>query len=325
MTDQVLDAAPASQEPAQADTSFTPNTPASPESESKPTENAQVETKEPTKSTPKSAIQEASQKQTEDTQKYWGDDWKQKMAGEDEKLLKNLEKYKTPADFAKAHLELQKKFSETRPAPQLPKEATPEQIKEYREKLGIPDSPDKYDIKLDNVVIGDHDKPVVDAWLQKAHAANMTPAQVNQVLQSYFEVQNEIQTDLNQKAEAHNEQFKAQLQKEWGVNPEANLNKVATYLQKELGQEAFARLTQAQLPDGTFLINDSKLVNHFLASAKSMNTNTITPSTSDTTSVLARKAELDKIAKDDSRLWFNSPELRKEAAELDAILKSKKG
>lgn len=298
----------------------TSSQPASVEAKTAPTETApKTETKE------SSSILANQVQKTEEAQKYWGDDWKQKLAGEDEKILKNIEKYKSPTDLAKGYLELQKKFSETRPIPQLPKDATPEQVKEYREKLGIPESPDKYEIKLDGVVIGDYDKPVVDAWLEKAHAANMTPAQVNQTLQSYFEVQNKIQSDINQKAEAQNKEFEKTLQKEWGVDYSSNLNLVASHLQKELGNDLFQKLSRAQAPDGTFLINDAKLLNHFLGQAKSLGTNnTITPSNSDTTSLLSRKAELDKIASTDARTWFNSPELRAEAAEIEAMLNKKR-
>lgn len=285
---------------------------------------AVIEPKIENKENSQSLLASQAQK-TEEAQKYWGDDWKQKLAGEDEKLLKNIDKYKSPTDLAKGYLELQKKFSETRPIPQLAKDATPEQVKEYREKLGIPESPNKYDIKLDGVVIGDHDKPVVDAWLEKAHAANMTPAQVNQTLQSYFEVQNKIQSDLNQKAESQNKEFEKVLQKEWGVEYKDNLNMVSSYLQKELGNDLFQKLAQAQAPDGTFLINDSKLLSHFLGQAKSLGTNhTITPSNSDTTTLLSRKAELDKIASTDAKTWFNSPELRAEAAEIEAMLSKKR-
>lgn len=309
----------ASQEPAQADNSQAVNT-QSPVVETK----AEVKTEAPKQESSQSLLASQAQK-AEEMQKYWGDDWKQKLAGDDEKLMKNLDKYKTPNELAKGYLELQKRFSETRPIPQLAKDATPEQVKEYREKLGIPESPDKYDIKLDGVVIGDHDKPVVDAWLEKAHAANMTPAQVNQTLQSYFEVQNKIQSDLNQKAEAQNKEFEATLQKEWGVDYKNNLNLVSSYLQKELGNDLFQKLAQAQTPEGTFLINDSKLLGHFLGAAKGMGgNNTITPSTSDTTSLLSRKAELDKIAQTDAKTWFNSPELRQEAAEIEAMLSKKR-
>lgn len=327
MTEQVTDTGHVSQEPANADNSVSNNANVTSEitKPSEPTQQNKEVSSEKTSPVAESVLGKEL-KQVEEASKIWGDDWKQKLAGSDDKLLKNLEKYKTPNDLAKGYLELQKKFSETRPIPQLAKDATPEQVKEYREKLGIPDSPEKYEVKLDGVVIGDHDKPVVDAWLKKAHESNMTPAQVNQSIQNYLEVQNEIVSERNIKAEQHNKETLENLQKQWGSDYKSNLNLINSYLQKELGEDFVTKLSTAVTPDGNFLINDLKFVNHFLSQAKNtIGSNTILPSSNDTTSLLSRKKELDNIAQTDTRTWFNSPELRAEAAEIDAILAKKKG
>lgn len=261
-------------------------------------------------------------------QEIFGDDWRQKIAGEDAKLLKTLEKYKTPKDLADGYLNLQKEFHKTRPVPELPKDATKEQIAEYREKTGIPESWDKYDTNLaDGIVIGENDKPIVDKYLQKAYEMNLKPAEVKQSLQAYFEITNQMQSEAIKQSELQQQEVVKGLQKEWGSQYKDNLNIVSAHLEKSLGADELSKLNSATLADGTFLINNPKILNHFLNQAKTeMGGNTITPSgTLDFVSLNERKAQLEKIANTDNRMWFNSPDMRKELADITATLNNKRG
>ena len=258
---------------------------------------------------------------------YWKDDWRQKVAGEDPKMLKELEKHKTPAELAKAYRELQKQFSSTRPAPELAKDATPEQVSEWREKVGIPETWDKYDTALDNgVIIGENDKAIVEKYLQKAHDANMKPDEVKKSLQTYFEMMNAEEAQKIHNAEISQANLIQDLQNQWGVQYKGNISLVKTHLEQSLGEEAFTKLNQATLPDGTFVINNPIILNHLLKQAKQeMGGHTIadTPST-DLTSLTDRKKQIEKIALTDSKLYYNSPELRKELNEIDVIISNKR-
>lgn len=258
---------------------------------------------------------------------YWKDDWRQKVAGEDPKMLKELEKHKTPAELAKAYRELQKQFSSTRPAPELAKDATPEQVSEWREKVGIPETWDKYDTALDNgVIIGENDKAIVEKYLQKAHDANMKPDEVKKSLQTYFEMMNADEAQRIRNAEISQTNLIQDLQNQWGVQYKGNISLVKTHLEQSLGEEAFTKLNQATLPDGTFVINNPIILNHLLKQAKQeMGSHTITdtPST-DLTSLTDRKKQIEKIALTDSKLYYNSPELRKELNEIDTIISNKR-
>jgi hypothetical protein len=267
----------------------------------------------------------ASEVKTEES--YWKEDWRQKVAGEDPKLLKELEKHKTPAEFAKAYRELQKQFSSTRPVPELPKDATPEQVAEWREKAGIPESWDKYDTNLENgVVIGENDKPIVESWLKKAHEMNMKPEDAKKSLQAYFEMNNAIESEKIRNAEAQQNAVTEELKKQWGVQFKENLVVVATHLEKALGAETFNKLNQAVLPDGSYAINDPAILNHFLKEAKQQQGgHTVVASpTTDLPSLMDRKKAIEKIAVTDSRLFYNSPELRAELNQIEMELASRK-
>jgi len=288
-------------------------------------EPVKVETpKEPVKS---GTLLDKAAAEVKTEEAYWKDDWRQNIAGEDPKLLKELEKHKTPAELAKAYRELQKQFSSTRPTPELAKDATPEQVAEWREKVGIPESWDKYDTELTNgVVIGENDKPLVEKYLQKAHEANMKPDEVKKSLQTYFEMTNAMESERIRNAEAQQNAVAEELKKQWGVQFKENLSIVATHLEKALGVETFNKLNQAILPDGSYAINDPAILNHFLKEAKQeQGGHTVVASpTADLPSLMDRKKQIEKIALTDNRLFYNSPELRQELAQIEVQLAARK-
>ena len=326
---------PVIQEPAIADTSsnvtptqeITPPAPITPQAPitTDTTAPTQAQTPEPAKQDPKSLLEKVSE-QVKEEQKYWQDDWREKMADGDEKALKELQKHKSPNEAIRAYRELQKQFSKTRPLPQLAKDATAEQVAEYRENAGIPESWDKYDTNLDNgIVIGENHKEIVDKFLQKAHENNLRPDEVKKSLQTYFEISNTEESAKIAAAETQQAEIEKSLQKEWGAQYKDNLNVVATHLERSLGSEELSKLNQATLPDGTFLINNPKILNHFLKQAKSeMGGNTIVPtSAADFTSLADRKKSLEKMHAEDPRAFFNNPDLRRELSEISTTLSKK--
>jgi hypothetical protein len=286
-----------------------------------------VKTEAPKEQVKLSSLLDKAASENKAEESYWKDDWRQNIAGEDPKLLKELEKHKTPAELAKAYRELQKQFSSTRPAPELPKDATLEQVAEWREKAGIPESWDKYDTNLENgVVIGENDKPIVESWLKKAHEMNMKPDDAKKSLQAYFEMTNAMESERIRNAESQQQIVAEELKKQWGPQFKDNLSIVATHLEKALGSDAFNKLNQATLPDGSFAINDPAIINHFLKQAKQeQGGHTLVASpTTDLPNLMDRKKQIEKIALSDSRLFYNSPELRAELNQIEMDLAARK-
>lgn len=274
-------------------------------------------------------ILEKAIKNEEQIKDYWKEDWREKIAGEDEKLLKELSKHKSPAELANAYRELQKKFSSTRPLPELPKDASPEQVKEYREQLGIPEKWQDYDTNLENgVVIGEADRPIVEKMLEKFHERNVKPSEVKAVLQDYFNMVNDMEVERLQTQKNSTSEAEQALQKEWGTSYKQNIASVVNLLKGQLGEEGLAKLNGATFADGSPVINDVSLMKWFgnLAAKSGIGGNsTITPSPStDLVSLKGRQAEIDKIFATDPKAYYASPELRQEKAEIDAILSKKR-
>lgn len=102
----------------------------------------------------------------------WPSDWKQRLAGDDEKLQKFVNRFSSPKSLLDKVLNQEKLISSGAYKKAMPGEgAKPEEIAEWRKQNDIPESHDKYDLKLeDGLVVGENDKASLDAVLHVAHA-----------------------------------------------------------------------------------------------------------------------------------------------------------
>ena len=78
----------------------------------------------------------------------WPDDWREQLAAGDEGLLKQLKRYASPANYAKAGFEAQQRLRAGQAKEPLPENPTPEQITAWRKDNGIPEAPDGYKIEV---------------------------------------------------------------------------------------------------------------------------------------------------------------------------------
>lgn len=121
----------------------------------------------------------------------WGDDWREKLAGGDDKALTVLKRYKSPEDWTKAGLEAQQRIRSARlsddPMPDPAK--NPEEARIWRAERGIPDEATDY--KLDAVVealggeIPDSEKPLFADYMAYAHANGIGQKDLDKNLKWY--------------------------------------------------------------------------------------------------------------------------------------------
>ncbi len=97
----------------------------------------------------------------------WPENWRDEMAGGDEKERKRLERFASPADVYKSNRELEKKLSTGKFKVDLPENPTEEQIAAYRKDMGIPED-GKYDTEIGGgFVWSDDDKPALDFFAKR--------------------------------------------------------------------------------------------------------------------------------------------------------------
>ena len=197
-------------------------------------------------------------------------DWRAKLSKGDEKVLKRLERYASEADVANALIHAQDRIAKGI-KPELAKDATPEQVTEYRKALGIPEKPEEYKVELANGrVIGDEDRPLVDQFLKDMHAAHTPPAQVNALLNSYYALQDrQVEAredqDIDQK-----EACTTELKEAYGPEHRENMRAVNGFLDS-LPTGVGDAMREARMADGTLLFNHAPTVRALVQLTKDLN------------------------------------------------------
>lgn len=157
----------------------------------------------------------------------WPDDWREKLAGEDRKALKTLERMADPSAVWKRAQELQAKLSSGEYMRVPPKDATEEDLAAYRKEIGLPEKPEDYEIALpQGAVMGEADKPIFDSFKGIAHKANMTPDQLNAAADWYFQMQRDQADAQDQFDDDFRKTAEDELRGEWGNDYRRNVNSI---------------------------------------------------------------------------------------------------
>lgn len=198
------------------------------------------------------------------------DDWRQKLAGDDAKELKRLERFGSPEDVYKAYRALEQKMSSGKVKSDLPKDATPEQLTEWRKENGIPETPEGYDTSLQDIVIGEDDRPLVNEFLKEMHAQNASPAAVKGALSAYYK----LVEQQNLERENGDIDFKAEslgkLQEEWGADFRKNVTMVANLL-ATAPEGVAARIENSRTPEGKLFGDDPAMMRWMNQIAREVN------------------------------------------------------
>ena len=92
----------------------------------------------------------------------WPDDWRGRLAGKDADALKRLNRFQSPEGVYKSWRSLEQRLSAGEIKSALPKDASDEQVAEWRKENGLPEKPDGYQLTR---VIGrewtEADKPLL--------------------------------------------------------------------------------------------------------------------------------------------------------------------
>lgn len=205
------------------------------------------------------------------TQADWPDDWREKLAGGDEKLLGRLKRFSAPSNVLKSWLAAEGKISSGEFRKALTEGASPEEVATWRKENGIPETPDKYDTDLGNgIVWGETDKPLLESFTAYAHGKNWTPAQVKEGLGWYQQMQVEAQNKQQEADSAFRQQADDELRQEWGADYRRNLtamqNMMATW---PAGLPDI--LLGARLGDGTVAGNNPAFLRQMAQLARELN------------------------------------------------------
>jgi len=222
----------------------------------------------------------------------WGDDWRQNYAGEDDKMVKRMERYSSPKAALDALVAAQNKISSGELKTALQSDASDEETATWREENGIPSSVDDYEINLPNgIVVGEEDKPMVDSFLESALASNLHPDQVNNALGWYYDYQEQTIQQQQDADIASKQTGEDELRVEWGQDYRRNVQIATNFLDN--APEGFKeQIMGARLADGTPLGSDPTSLNWLVDMSRQINpVATVVPG-SGTNAVQAIETEL---------------------------------
>lgn len=213
----------------------------------------------------------AEQQATQAAPVKWPETWRADWSGGDEKIAKMLERLSDPGALVKSYAEAANKIRSGELAKPLAKDATPEQVAEWRKGNGIPEKPDGYFEQMPNgLVIGEDDKALFTEFAAAMHETNASPAQMHKAIEWYYGMQDDA---LAKAAQADKEQAtKATdtLRQDWGGDYRANINVAMSFLDT-LGPDLKPLFMDATLPDGTRMFNNPDILKWIVGQAREIN------------------------------------------------------
>lgn len=181
---------------------------------------------------------------------YWPADWRATVSKDDAKVLARLERYASPEAAMQALIAAQNRIRSGELAPVLGKNATPDQLKEYREAMGIPDTPDKYDLGKDVGVDG-LDAKLLGIVFKGAHDTHQTPEQLKATMLAWKQISQEVADNQATRDQDLQKASEDTLRAEWGTEYRRNINLVHGLLDGSASPEMKDKLLGGRLADGT--------------------------------------------------------------------------
>lgn len=300
------------------------------------TETAVVETTETTETTETAPVESApllSKVETKETVETkpaasWPDDWRERYAKGDEKKLKQLERYSSVEAALDSTLALKQKLSRGEFQKVLGDNPTPEELKEWREANGVPEKPEEYKLELgDGRMVGEQDKPLLDAFLKRVHSENMPEKDVNRAVKAWYEIQDE-QIRQRKAADTQFEQEAVNsLTAEYGDDFDRNMI-AATSLLDQAPEGVKDLIASARTQDGHILGSDPNVIRWIVQIARELNPRATLVggiSTRDETGIAARKAALQKMMGDYSSDYWKGPNAANLQKEYNQLLSAEAG
>lgn len=155
------------------------------------------------------------------------DDWRASI--EDEKARKFADSFTSPAAAAESAFKMRQQLSKAIVPPG--KDADEDAMADYRKKIGVPESPEGYELKpsenlpeevREEVFESDEGKTLLNDFIAKMHATNATPAQVQTAVDAYMGYIVAGQQASNEEMQKKVESLDNDLKREWGKDAEAN-------------------------------------------------------------------------------------------------------
>ena len=144
-------------------------------------------------------------------------------------LTNTVAKYKSPEGLLKGAANLISFAGKKVEGVIVPNEGSTEQeVAEYRQAIGVPESPTAYDLQPENLPEGmNWDEGLAGEWQNVFHDVGLSQEQAAKISQAYSDITNnqlqQATQTLNTQSEGEMEAQRGELQKQWGDKYDTNL------------------------------------------------------------------------------------------------------
>ncbi|PST27205.1 hypothetical protein C7U60_02665 [Mesorhizobium plurifarium] len=181
--------------------------------------------------------------------------FRERLAGGDETILKQLGRYKSIDAISRAYREAYNTAKNGgAKLPALTDKSTPEEIKAYRDAHGIPEDPSAYpgDFRQDFRAT-DTDKAILGEFKTAMHARNVPPAAAAAALDWYQDFATAQQQELDGNLARVAKETQSALRNEWGGEYDGNIGAAQQLMTSHLGKDGFEEMMGLRLMDGSRL------------------------------------------------------------------------
>ncbi len=213
---------------------------------------------------------ETDQETTESYFKSAPDDWRDQVVassgleGDEAKKLSNyLGRYSTPEAAFKAGHDSAIKIRAGEISTGLPEDATPEQLQEYREANGIPETSEGYELSLDEgLILGEEDQGIMPAVFDMAHKHNLSTEAMSDLTNAMLIGRQAEMEKIYQQDGLDEQSARQALKEQWGNNTDANMNMFQNFVNK-LPESVREDFVNARLDGGMGVVHNPDLIMYF--------------------------------------------------------------
>jgi hypothetical protein len=187
--------------------------------------------------------------------------FREQLAGGDAGLLKHLERHKSIESISKSFKESRNAAKTAGKPLSLSEKATEEEVKAYREAMGIPAEAAAYPVDFrQDYKASDADKEILGGFKEYMHAKNADPRAASAALEWYQDFAAAQQQELSANLAKVAKETQAALRTEWGGEYDGNLNAAQQLMTAQLGEEGFNEMMGLRLMDGSRLQDNQAFV-----------------------------------------------------------------
>ena len=212
-----------------------------------------------------------------------------------------LDRFTDKNQLTKSYFDLHKKVSQGLKAPELPKDATEEQVAEYRKQVGLPENVEAYEYKLaDGLVLNDADQTMVDGLKETALNNGVNPTQMSAIITQNLAMREEQMVARTNRDSMLQGQSADALHERWDDDYQSNINAITNTFNAMPGADEDDGLRMqfenARLPNGDRIFDNPDMMNFFALLSRKANPQSTLSTGEGGMSVGRLKALEDKMA-----------------------------